>query len=298
MGVIFQVGALIYLRACWKFLVNVTKMTTGVLLVGHGTRDKAGLAEVQTLAARVADAFSPLPWPVETGFIELAEPTIAGAFHRLVKRGVQTVRVVPLLLFAAGHAKTDLPSAIREAAEAHKSVQITIASPFGSDERIFLLSRRRFTEALCGRPQLEADETCWLLVGRGSSDAEATAEFGRFAYGQAQRLELRNFGCAFVAAARPTLEDGLERAAATAASGVKRIVVQPHLMFRGVVLDQVHAAVARWQATCPGIDWVTCAHLGPEQELVDAVVERATAPAAPRAGKARAPTAPTLNPEL
>jgi hypothetical protein len=32
------------------------------------------------------------------------------------------------------------------------------------------------------------------------------------------------------------------------------------------------------------VEWVACAHLGPEQELVDAVVERATDTATPMAG--------------
>lgn len=275
--------------------MNVTKSNIGLLLVGHGTRDQAGMAEVRTLTGRVAESVA--PWPVEIGFIELAEPTIGGAFKRLVERGVQDVRVVPLLLFAAGHAKTDLPRAIRDASDVHKNVEVSIAPPFELDERIRSLSQRRFDEALSGRPYLSADQVYWLLVGRGASDLKATSEFGRFTGQQAQRLELPNSSCAFVAAAQPTLEAGLNRAAATAASGVKRIFVQPHLMFRGVVLHQVHTAVAGWQTKCPGIDWVICAHLGPEQELVDAVVERATASAAAMAGIAPA-ARQTLNLEL
>jgi sirohydrochlorin cobaltochelatase len=265
-----------------ELLVNMTKSNIGILLAGHGTCHEAGLAEVRTLAKQVAGALA--PWPVETGFIELAEPTIGGAFDRLVKRRVQEVRVVPLLLFAAGHAKADLPSAIREAADVHKNIEVTVAPPFGLDERIGSLSQRRFNEALSGRSYLSANQVYWLLAGRGSSDAEAIAEFERFASRQAQRLELPNFGFAFVAAAQPSLEAGLMRAAAMATAGVKRIVVQPHLLFCGAVVDQLHAAVARGQAKCPGVEWVACAHLGPEQELVDAVVERATDTATPMAG--------------
>jgi sirohydrochlorin ferrochelatase len=252
------------------------------LLVAHGTRDELGLAEIRTLAAKVAAELALRP--VETGYIELAEPTIGRAFDRLVERGVEDVRVVPLLLFAAGHAKTDLPQAIRRAADVHKKVAITVAEPFGLDQRICSLSQRRFEETLLGRPAIAADQTYWLLVGRGTSDPQAIAEFGRFAGHQAQRLNLPKFGCSFVAAAQPALEAGLRCAAETVAAGVKRIVVQPHLLFRGAVLDEVHVSVARWQTKCPSVDWVTCAHLGPEQELVDAVVERATAPATDMAG--------------
>jgi sirohydrochlorin cobaltochelatase len=262
--------------------VNDIPQNAGLLLVAHGTRDELGLAEIRILAAKVAAELAPRP--VEIGFIELAEPTIGGAFDRLVERDVQNVRVVPLLLFAAGHAKADLPQANRHAAEAHKKVSITVAEPFGVNRRICSLSQRRFEEALSGRPGIAAEQTYWLLVGRGTSDPQAIAEFGRFAGHQAQRLNLPQFGCSFVAAAQPTIEAGLRRAVETAVTGVKRIVVQPHLLFRGAVLDEVHAAVVHWQAKCPSVDWVTCAHLGPEQELVDAVVERAIAPATHRAG--------------
>jgi sirohydrochlorin cobaltochelatase len=267
-------------------VVNEVQNNIGVLLVAHGTRDECGLGEIRTLSARVTSALAPCP--VETGFIELAEPTIGGAFAGLVERGVLKVRVVPLLLFAAGHAKDDIPQAIRIAAEIHKNVEITIALPFGLDERIRLLSQRRFAEAQSGRPRLPPDETYWLLVGRGSSDSDATAEFGRFACGQAERLKLARFGWSFVAAAQPTLETALKRAAETATIGAKRIVVQPHLLFRGAVLDELHAAVAGWQTKCPGIDWVVCAHLGPEKELVDAVIDRATIATLPTAGIRRA----------
>jgi sirohydrochlorin ferrochelatase len=266
--------------------VTVHHSHSGVLLVAHGTRDRFGLSEVQTLSAEVADAVA--PWPVETGFIELAEPTIGRAFDRLIQRGARRVRVVPLLLFAAGHAKVDLPQTLWKAAEVYKNVEISAAPPFGLDERISALSRRRFVEALSGRPHVATDKTYWLLVGRGSSDTEATAEFGRFAQQQARRVEIAQFSWSFVAAARPTLEAGLELAADSAAQGLKRIVVQPHLLFHGAVLDKVSAAVARWRTKCPNLDWVPCAHLGPEQELVDAVIERVTGFAVHSAGRRRA----------
>jgi len=45
----------------------------------------------------------------------------------------------------------------------------------------------------------------------------------------------------FVAAARPTVDEALDRAAG---GGRRRVLVQPHLLFRGHVEDQVAAAVA------------------------------------------------------
>ncbi len=247
------------------------KPTSGLLLVGHGTRDARGQAEFHTIANKVAAALSPLP--VEAGHIELAEPTVGEAFQRLMERGASHVRVAPLLLFAAGHAKADIPEAVSRATALHPQVTVDFATPFGLDDRILALSERRHREALAGRRPVPAEDTYWLLVGRGSSDPTASGELSQFAAKRAQRSSLLRFGHCFVAAARPTVPEGL---AAAASLKVKRIVVQPHLLFQGAVLDEVTAAVARFESKRPDIDWVATAHLGPEQEVVEAVIERAT----------------------
>ena len=70
---------------------------------------------------------------------------------------------------------------------------------------------------------------------------------------------------------KPTLDEGLNRAAE---SRLKRIVVQPHLLFRGLVLEEIRSTVARWQERQPEVEWIVTAHLGPEQEVVEAVVDR------------------------
>jgi sirohydrochlorin cobaltochelatase len=77
----------------------------------------------------------------------------------------------------------------------------------------------------------------------------------------------------FAAAARPTLDEAV--AAASAAGGVRRIVVQPHLLFAGHVEGQVDAAVARGRARRPDIEWLRAARLGADPAVAAAVVARA-----------------------
>src|SRR5258707_5141020 len=93
----------------------------GLLLVGHGTRDAAGLDEFAVVVERVRVAASE---PVEGCFLELARPTIGEGLARLVDRGVRRVTVVPVLLFAAGHAKRDIPAAVEEAAARHPEITV------------------------------------------------------------------------------------------------------------------------------------------------------------------------------
>jgi sirohydrochlorin ferrochelatase len=247
-------------------------INSGILLVAHGTRDADGIAECRTLAAKVAQAV--VPCPVEVGYIELAEPTIGQAFDRLVERGARQVRVVPLLLFAAGHAKNDVPAAVRQASARHPLIAYDIAPPFDLDEDLLALSQRRYAEALVNRPPVDDQETFLLLVGRGSSDAQACDRLAQFARQRGSQRELAGYGWCCVTAARPTLEEGLSQAAA---SNAKRIVVQPHLLFRGFVLGQIHSAVARRAAAQTQTEWILAPHLGPEPEVADAILAHFTA---------------------
>ncbi|MEE3220587.1 MAG: CbiX/SirB N-terminal domain-containing protein, partial [Planctomycetota bacterium] len=79
---------------------------SGLLLVGHGTRSSRGRDELLTTANAVG---SRMEIVVEPAFLELTEPTIDDAVTRLADRGVRRMTVMPLLLFAAGHAKRDIP---------------------------------------------------------------------------------------------------------------------------------------------------------------------------------------------
>jgi sirohydrochlorin ferrochelatase len=249
--------------------MDSSNITDGVLLVGHGTRDAEGMAEVRELVGKVA--IRAAPRAVEVGFIELAEPTIAQACERLVERGVRQIRVVPLLLFSAGHAKFDVPGALRDAAARHPGLEFSIADPLGLDAPIVALSQRRFDEALTARAAVPIAETYWLIVGRGSSDPDATHGLEQLARRRHERLGTANSSWCFVAAARPTLDEGLEIAAE---SRLKRIVVQPHLLFRGLVMKEIRTAVAHWQARESDVEWIVTAHLGPAQEVVEAVAAR------------------------
>ena len=148
---------------------------TGVLLVGHGTRSAQGVAEFRQLAREVEQSLA--PQPVEPAFLELAEPTIADSFSRLIERGVRRVAVAPLLLFAAGHAKEDIPAAVAEAAGILPpgEVEIVFAQPMGSHPALLELSGRHTRRMLEEREWQAPGESCLLLVGRGSRDPQAIA---------------------------------------------------------------------------------------------------------------------------
>jgi sirohydrochlorin ferrochelatase len=253
---------------------NFAILSAGVLLVGHGTRDPAGIAEFLLLAKRLRGLLKPRP--LEACFLELAEPTIADALERLIRRGSRQVTIVPLLLTAAGHAKRDIPAAVAEVSAAHPELIVRQTPALDCHPRIVDLSTRRYEEALAGQRVMPSEQTLLLLVGRGSSDAEAVSTVRRFAELRAKRSKVGRVETCFAAVAKPSLEEMLP---IVAAADVPRVVVQPHLLFRGRLLSDVRDSVARFEtretasAALRRTEWIVTGPLGPEPELAEAVLD-------------------------
>lgn len=242
----------------------------GLLVVGHGTADPVGADETRAIARLVAPQLDGIP--VELGFLEVIGPSIDDACRALVARGCRAAVAAPLLLFTAGHARRDVPEALVAAARQH-GLAIAQSAAFGCHPQIVALSRQR-RASVAGHPPAAGSETVLVVIGRGSSAPDAVDQLREFVmatlHGEAEPPAVVELG--FVAAARPTVDEALERAARR---GPRRILVQPHLLFRGHVEDQVAAAVARAQAAHPGIEWLVVPRLGADPLVAAAVLDRA-----------------------
>ncbi len=234
----------------------------GLLLVGHGTRDPIGVAEFLETAADVAALVDPRP--VEPCFLELSSPTIDVAVARLVGRGARRLTVMPLLLFAADHAKQDIPSAVAAAMSNHDPMSMAQASVLGCHQELVRLSALRFAETIAAADWVPAESTLLILVGRGSHDRSATAEMLRFAELRAEQEPAGRVETCFFAMAEPSFADILPR---TASFDVRRVVVQPHLLFHGQLLAEIQRQVASMAAAHGDRQWLVSRHLGPHPAL-------------------------------
>lgn len=242
-------------------------MTRGLLLVGHGTRDQRGQAEFLSLAAAVAARTGGIA--VQPAFLELVRPGVEQGLRLLARSHVQHVVIQPLMLFAAGHVKRDLPSAVQAAAQ---PMHVELMPHLGCHPALVRLSVERFVQASGGLDDSEARETLTILVGRGTSDADGQAEFVRFAQLRCAACPTGGFEHCFVAAAEPGLEAMLLQASTW---HYKRVVVQPHLLFRGEVYDSIAHAVERVRRAAPQKQWLLAPHLGPDLVLAEMMAERA-----------------------
>lgn len=241
---------------------------TGVMLVGHGTRDARGTEQFLLLAERLQRLVAPIP--VAPCLLEFQEPTIDQAWRRLVGMDVQHVRVVPLLLFEAGHAKHDIPSAVRAAAANTSWVTFDQAQAIACQKDLVELVQLRLTTVL--KMAGSADQTVVVMVGRGNRDESAQAEMRALTNVIRSRNARIEFRTAFYAMAEPPLQDILDELASS--QRYKTIIVQPHLLFAGRLYDAIKEQVSQTQSRFPEMKFEVAHYLGPEDLVARALVDR------------------------
>lgn len=71
----------------------------GIMICGHGSRDKDAEREFGLVAKGLKDRYPDLP--VEYGFLEFSAPNIHMGLDSLIRQGVEEIFAVPGMLFAA-----------------------------------------------------------------------------------------------------------------------------------------------------------------------------------------------------
>jgi len=237
-------------------------MSHGLLLVGHGSRSARGRAEVLELGSLVQQAAGAVP--VETGFLELSDPPADLALDRLVARGVRSVVVVPLMLNAAGHAKSDVPAVVLSGRVRYRDVPIAYARPLGIDTVTVALAQQRVCDA-GGR------KTPLLVVARGTSEPEANADAARVSRLLAECTDAPWVVTGFSGLTWPSVPDALDQCMRL---GADRLVVFAWYLSTGVLVERMQQQARAWSAIS-GVEMLDAGHLGPDPALVPLVLDRA-----------------------
>lgn len=249
-------------------------MSSGILLVGHGTRDEAGAAEFDLLTERLRQQVG--DQSVEGCFLELRPPTIADAWRRLIEAGVREVHVAPLLLFSAGHAKQDIPSAIARNAAETPGISFDFARPLSRHPLLMEVAvehaQQTWRELLAAVAELSADRVALVVVGRGSRDPCAQADMRLLTELIGRRLPFPRVETAFYAMANPSLPEVLDRLAGS--DEVQAVIVQPHLLFRGAIRDAIGRQVEQASERHRQLTFLTSPHLGPDRRIAAAIAGR------------------------
>ncbi|MCI3923210.1 sirohydrochlorin chelatase [Paenibacillus sp. TRM 82003] len=243
-----------------------------ILLVGHGSRDPEGNEELLRFAegvkARVPDML------VETCFLELALPSIPQGIARLVEAGATRVTLVPIILFAAGHAKLHIPAEIDRAKIRYPHVRFAYGRPIGIHEKVLDILRSRLTEAgfIGSEPGGERDaNTAVLLLGRGSSDPDANGDFAKMSRLLWERLPVQWVEPSFIGVTEPSFPQGFERCVRL---GAKKVYVLPYFLFTGILIKRIEQMTAEFAEAHPDVQVELAGYFGLHPELAELLLDR------------------------
>ncbi len=239
------------------------------MLVGHGTKDDEGTRQFYQLGERLAARLR--PQPVEVALLEFQPPTIPEAWNRLVRRGVEHIHIAPLLLFAAGHAKQDIPQIVAQCQATTPGVSFDQARPLSRHRSIVELVTRRIGETL-GESETGGQSTAIVMVGRGSRDPCAQADMRLLSEVISRRVEVAEVFTAFYAMADPRLPTVLDRVALS--GRFSEVIVHPHLLFAGRLFEAIATQVHQASDRFADVQFRISNYLGPDPLVADAICAR------------------------
>ena len=220
---------------------------------------------VEALRPRLA------PMPVEHGYLEFARPILRDGLDALREKGVTRILAIPAMLFAAGHAKNDIPSVLNTYS-AETGLTIDYGRELGVDRLMVAAAGARVQEALDAATEpVPLADTLLVVVGRGSSDPDANSNVAKVT-----RLLTEGFGfgwgeTVYSGVTFPLVEPGLRHVVRL---GYRRIVVVPYFLFSGVLVSRIRSHTDRVAEDHPNIEFLSAGYLGDHRLVLDTFRER------------------------
>lgn len=243
---------------------------TGVMICGHGSRSQAAVDEFAVLAEKLP-AYLPSDWEVDYGYLEFANPVIRDGLDRLRDKGCERILAVPGMLFAAMHAKNDIPTVLNTYA-AKNGVEVNYGRELGVDPKMIAAAAARVQETLDANPSdIPLHETCLVVIGRGASDPDANGNVTKIAR---MLWEGMGFGwceVGYSGVTFPLVEPCLEHVAKL---GYKRVVVFPYFLFTGILIDRIYGFTDQVAAGHPDIEFLKARYLSDHPKVLETFAER------------------------
>ena len=241
-----------------------------ILLCGHGSRDVQAISEFEVMAGHIS---SHLPErQVAHGFLEFARPTIGERRDDLRAAGARDVLALPGMLFAAGHAKNDIPSVLNDYAARHDGFSIRYGRELAVDLKLLSAARERITaaETEAGEGISRAD-TMLVVVGRGTNDPDANSNVSKITRMLWEGMQFGWAETCYSGVTQPLVADALGRVVRL---GFKRIIVFPYFLFTGVLVKRIYSAADAVAQEHPDIEIVKAGYLNDHPLVIDSFLER------------------------
>ena len=246
----------------------------GVMICGHGSRSQAAVDEFSVLAEKLP-AYFPPDWEVAYGYLEFANPVIRDGLDTLREKGCAKILAVPGMLFAAMHAKNDIPTVLNTYAAKH-DITVSYGRELGVDPKMIAAAGARIQDAIDAanaKTPVSLEDTCLVVIGRGASDPDANGNVAKIARMLHEGIGTGWLEVGFSGVTFPLVEPCLQHAAKL---GYKRIVVFPYFLFTGILIDRIYGFTDQVAAAHPGIEFVKAGYLNDHEKVLETFAERVT----------------------
>jgi len=244
-----------------------------LVAVAHGSKDPRAAATISQLLARTrlrAASRDLAGIDVKAAFLDHCAPSLPQVLGALgavdsVDSTAECI-VVPLLLTAAYHSKTDIPARLAEARAALPRLAARYAGTLGPHPLLLTALERRLAEAGLGLTAGDRQQTSVALAAAGSSDPRANATVAALAARWQARGGWRRVVPAYASAGGPSPGEAVRALRASAADGP--VAVASYLLAPGYFADKIRDAALE-----AGADVVSAA-LGAAPEVADVILDR------------------------
>ena len=240
----------------------------GILICGHGSRNKLAIIEFQKLTKLIQKRYPNII--VEYGFLEFAKPSLSDALDKLKNNSIKKVIAIPAMLFAAGHVKNDIPSLLMNYSDKF-GIEIIYGRELGINNLMISAACERVKEVFKENNSLKPEESLLVVVGRGSSDPDANSNVSKITRMIVEGLGLGWGETVFSGVTFPLVEPGLINAVKL---GYKNLIIFPYFLFSGVLVTRIKRQSDLVAINNPNISFIHAKYLSSHPYVVDTFVER------------------------
>ncbi len=234
-------------------------------MIAHGTRDPRGAEEMAVLVDKVS---SRLGVSVGHAWIEeFSSPQAVEGTQLLKGDGLSGLVTLPLLNFAAGHAKNDVPEQVVEVRDAFPDLPVHHGRVLGVHPDLLALAWERIDAV---SPRSERDDEVLIVAASGSSDPDANGELYKASRMIAEGSGHRWVETCVAGVTWPKTDVVLRR---IAAAGAARAVVFSWSLLAGKLEQRIWEAVDQ-VGDETGLSIAKAGRFGPDDRVADAVVQR------------------------
>ncbi len=120
-------------------------MTTGMIVLGHGSRRREVGESFEAMVGRVAAMVG--NGPVLPAFFSLGEPTLAQQVGVLADQGCTRIVIMQYFLYNGVHIEQDIPAMIRALEAVYPGLDFVVLATLEGDPAMERLVAARLTEA-------------------------------------------------------------------------------------------------------------------------------------------------------